>query len=414
MLYDNALLSRAYLNAYLLTGDPSFRDVCLETLDYVLREMTSPEGGFYSSQDADSEGREGAFFLWTLEEIRAVLGEPDSDLFCGFYGVTAEGNFEEQNILNVPASAEEYARLNGIPPESLQKKIAAGKKLLFAAREQRIRPGRDEKILTAWNGLMLRSFAEAAVSLDREDYRRAAERNAEFLLSRLRPEGNLRRSHKDGRARFNAYLEDYACLIDGLLAVYEATFNPRWIQQARQLAEEMIGKFWDENDGCFYFTAGDHETLIHRPKEVFDHATPSGNSVAADALLRLWKVTGDEKWSGYPLALLKNLADPMTNYPSAFAHLLGALDFYLGRPKEIAIVGDPGDSRTRELLKVIFGRYLPNRVVVCGEENGPLLLAGKRRLDDRPTVYVCENFSCRTPVNTPEDLAEQLMNSRQA
>jgi uncharacterized protein YyaL (SSP411 family) len=408
MLYDNALLSRAYLDAYLLTKNDLYRSIAQETLDYVLREMTSPDGGFYSSQDADSEGREGAFFVWEEEEVESIAGEGESGLFCRYYGITKGGNFEGRNILHIPMSADAFARLNNLSKERLSDIIQRKRKLLFEAREKRPKPGRDEKILTAWNGLMLRSFAEAANALDREDYRRAAVRNGEFLLKSLYQKGRLLRSFKDGRARFNAYLEDYACLIDALISLYEATFDPHWIRDAEDFAELMVSGFWDPKDKGFFFTSDDHESLIHRPKEFYDNATPSGNSVAAFALLRLWKLTGGERWPRYSTGVLESAADLMPRHPAAFPHLLCALDLFLGQPKEIAIMGDPADAKTRELLQEVFHIYLPNKVVACGTGSEPYLLKGRTQVNGLPTAYVCRNFTCSLPVTASKTLAESI------
>jgi uncharacterized protein len=408
MLYDNALLSRVYLDAYLLTGNSLFRRIAEETLDYVLREMTSPEGGFYSSQDADSEGREGAFFLWTPREVQSILGEDEADLFCRYYDITPEGNFEHENILNIPRSLDVVARLNNVPEEHLLKMLRRGRNRLFEAREKRVRPGRDEKILTSWNGLMLRSFAEAAASLDRKDYGQAAVRNAEFLVSALRRDGKLLRSYKDGRARFNGYLEDYACLIDGVLSLYETTFDPRWIAEAGDLADRMVRMFWDSGGSGFYFTSEDHEALIHRPKEFYDNAVPSGNSVSAYALQKLFKLTGDERWSSCAISILKSLCGSMQRYSSAFPHLLCALDFYLGKSKEIAIAGNPESPDTREMLKEIFHAYLPNKVVACGLGSGVFLLRDKPQISGTATAYVCENSACQAPVTAAIALRDQL------
>jgi uncharacterized protein YyaL (SSP411 family) len=408
MLYDNALLSRAYLDAFLLTKNSFFRRIGQETLDYVLREMTSPEGGFYSSQDADSEGREGEFFLWTTNEVLTILGEEEGELFCRYYGITPGGNFEGKNILNVPRSADIAAKLNNTAEDHLLEIIQRGRQKLFKARELRSRPGRDEKVLTSWNGLMLRSFAEASNSLDRDDYRQTAVRNAEFLLSRLRHDGRLRRSYRDGQARFNAYLEDYACLVDGLISLYEATFDPEWIRQAEGLAGQMIQLFWDPKGAGFYFTSEDHEALIQRPKNFYDNATPSGNSVAASSLLRLWKLTGDRRYSQYAVAVLESISSFLPRHPAAFPHSLCALDFYLGKAKEIAIIGDPLEKNTNGLLAAVFHEYLPNKVVACGEDGGLFLLENKTRIHGLATAYVCEDFTCKLPLTEPKELSKML------
>lgn len=408
MLYDNALLSRIYLDAFLLTKNSFYRSIAEEVLDYVVREMTSPEGGFYSSQDADSAGEEGAFFVWTADEVKSIIGETDGDLFCRYYGISPEGNFEGNNILNIPRPAAVVARLNNVAEQDLLAMAREGKRKLFQARESRIKPGRDEKILTAWNALMLRSFAEAAVALEREDYRVVAVRNAGFLLSRLRRDGNLLRSYKDGRARFNGYLDDYAFLADGLISLYEATYEPRWIREALEISEWILSKFYDPEGKGFYFTSRDHEALIHRPKELFDNATPSGNSVAVHALLRLSILTGDSKWSDSAVPVLESMAGLMAQQPSAFPNMLCALDFYLGTPKEIAIIGNPGEERTKSLLHEVFRIYLPNKAVACGTDSSVPLLEHRPQLNGTATAYVCENYACKTPVTSPEELARML------
>jgi uncharacterized protein YyaL (SSP411 family) len=408
MLYDNALLSRAYLDGYLITNSLTYRRIAEEILDYVAREMTSPEGGFYSSQDADSEGKEGAFFVWSADEVKSALGETEAELFCRYFGITPEGNFEGKNILHVPRPVSIVARLNNISEERLAEIVRHGRQRLFEIRQARIKPGRDEKILTAWNGLMLRSFAEAAGSLDREDYRRTAARNAEFIVSTLYSEGRLLRSFKDGRARLNAYLGDYACLIDGLISTYEATFNPRWIHDADNLSNLMVEKFWDPNERGFYFTSKDHDSLIHRPKDFDDNAVPSGSSAAAFALLRLWRLTGEQKWADHAVSTLESMAGLLPKHPAAFAHWLCALDFYLGRAKEIAVSGNPDDPGTKKLLNEIFRIYLPNKVVACGIGGGVFLLEKRPQISGLPTAYVCEDFSCKLPVTTPEELSRIL------
>ena len=408
MLYDNALLSRAYLDAHLLTRDEFYGKICQEVLDYVALEMTSPEGGFYSSQDADSEGGEGAFFVWTQQEIRDALGDADAEIFSRYYGVSQGGNFEGKTILHISGTPGEIARQFKISEEHFSGIILRCRQKLLAIRKTRPRPGRDEKILTAWNGLMLRSFAEAANGLMRDDYRQLAVRNAEFLLSALRPEGKLLRSYKDGRARFNAYLEDYACLIEGLLSLYEATFNLRWIREAKELAGLMIAKFWDPEGKGFFFTSDDHESLIHRPMDFYDHATPSGNSVAAYALLRLWRFTGETQWSQYANDILQSKTDLIARHPAAFSYLLCALDFLLGRTREIAIIGNSGDKSAREFLQEVFQQYLPNKVVACGMSGGLALLDGKRRVTGLTTAYVCENYECKHPATSLAELRDRL------
>ncbi|PYS13468.1 MAG: thioredoxin domain-containing protein, partial [Acidobacteria bacterium] len=272
MLYDNALLVRAYVDAHRVTEKPLYKRIAEETLDFVLREMRHPNGSFYSTQDADSEGVEGKFYVWSLKEFSDVVGD-DAELLAKYFGVTEQGNFEKQNILNVSRDPELFSKLERIPAQQFETKIEAAKKKLYRAREDRVRPGRDEKVLTDWNGLMLRAFAEAAAHLIRHDYRSAAETNAEFILPTMWDGTRLLHSFKEGRARFNGYLDDYANLVDGLFALYELTFDYKWLEAATQISDRMIQSFWDSADGGFYFTGEDHESLITRPKDFFDNAT---------------------------------------------------------------------------------------------------------------------------------------------
>jgi uncharacterized protein len=414
MLYDNALLSRVYLHTYLVTGNPFYRRIVEETLDYIVREMTSPQGGFYSTQDADSEGEEGKFFLWTPGEIEAALLPEDAPLFMQYYDVTSEGNFEGKNILHVEQDAEKVADDAHTSLEVLQDSLKRSREILFKVREQRIKPGRDEKILTSWNGLMLRSFAEAARYLSRPDYLQIAIQNADFLLSELRSGGRILRTYKDGRAHLKGYLEDYIFLADGLLALYEASFNPDWFSEARSLMDEAIKLFADEQNSGFFDTGSDAEALISRPKDIMDNATPAGNSVAADVLLRLAAFSGEEDYRELANDYLLPLADVIVQHPQAFGHVLGALDFALSKVNEFAIMGDPRAADTRSLLEVINERYLPNSVLACADPGNTVavqtipLLADRPLKDDKATAYVCENFTCRAPVNTPEELGRLI------
>jgi uncharacterized protein YyaL (SSP411 family) len=414
MLYDNALLSRLYLHYYQITHDEFARNVVEGILDYVAREMTGREGGFYSTQDADSEGQEGKFFVWTVEEVEQVLGKEDASLFLAYYNVTPEGNFEGKNILHVTRSLEAVAESEGVSIDSLRSSLNQGREKLFAVRERRVKPGRDEKILTAWNGLMLASFAEAAAILEREDYQQIATRNAQFMLEHLRCDGLLLRTYKEGKAKLNGYLEDYANFIDGLLALYEATGELRWFQEALSLARKMIEEFWDEEDGGFYFTGKSHEALIVRSKDYFDNATPSGNSVAADVLLRLAVLTDNEELRRRALTVLRLVAESIRRFPSAFGRSLCALDFYLSSPKEIVILGDSASPDTKSLKREIWKNYLPNKVIAQAspEESQTVeaiaLLRGRTVIDNRPTAFVCEHYACNQPVTRPDELAVQL------
>ena len=399
MLYDNALLSRLYLHYYQVTQSPLARETAEGILDYVLREMTDPQGGFYSTQDADSEGHEGKFFVWDLDEIKSVLGEADAASFVSYYNVTAGGNFEGKNILNINESAIR-------PSEESRRK-------LFEVRETRIKPDRDEKIITAWNGLMLASFAEAGVILGRADYTDAARKNADFVLANLRRDGFLLRTYKDGVAKFNAYLEDYAFLIEGLVTLYETGAGSRWLREAITLTDRMIAEFNDEDGGGFFFTGKSHEELIVRSKDYFDNATPSGNSVAASALLRLAILTNNDRYREVAQTVLDTMVGQVRRYPSGFGYALSAMDFLLSSPKEIALVGkDQNDIKP--LLELVWHKYLPNKVVAAGTSDDSEALEAMPLLQNRPlidgkaTAYVCQNYTCQHPVTDSDALAMQL------
>ena len=414
MLYDNALLARLYLEAYEATGDGFYKRIAEETLGYVMRDMTDPEGGFYSAEDADSEGEEGKFYVWTPEEIERVLEPEDAKLAERFWDVTERGNFEGKNILNVPRPPEVVATEFGISAEELWRRIEAIRERLFAEREKRVRPGRDEKVLAAWNGLMLRAFALAASVTGREEYRRVAEKNASFLLEKLVVDGRLRRSYKDGQARFNGYLEDYACVADGLLALYEATFERRWLREAASLADAILELFWEEAEGAFYDTAVDHEELVTRPRDVYDNATPSGSSVAVDVLLKLSVLLDREDYQERAETVLENLSGGIAQIPGAFGRLLSALDFYLSTPYEVAIIGDREAPGTKALLETVYSSYLPNKVVAGRSEGDEEAMRLVPLLADRPmrggeaTAYVCVNYACQSPTTEPAELARQL------
>src|SRR5947209_3568791 len=414
MLYDNALLSRIYLHAYLVTGNPFYRRIVEETLDYVVREMVSPEGGFYSTQDADSEGEEGKFFTWTPDEVEAALPGEDAALFMLYYDVSRRGNFEGKNILHVERDVQAVADQAQVSLERLQDALERGRKTLFQVREQRVKPGRDEKILTSWNGLMLRTFAEAGRCLERADYLQVAVKNVGFLLQHLCRDGRVLRTYKDGRGRLNGYLEDYTFLADGLLALYEADLQPRWFTEARRLMDEAIKLFADDQQGGFFDTGSDHEALVSRPKDIMDNATPAGNSGAIEVLLRLAAFTGEEPYRQRADEYLRGLADVMVQHPQAFGHVLGALDFAMSPVKEFAIIGDPQQADTRALLHVINSHYLPNSVLACAAPTASEaiqavpLLADRSAKDGKATAYVCQNFACLAPVTTAEELERLL------
>ncbi len=427
MLYDNAQLARLYLHAYQATGKEFYRRIVCETLDYVTREMLHSDGGFYATQDADSEGEEGKFYVWSPQEIIGILGKADGKIFNAHYDVTEFGNFEGHSILNVPRDEDLVAKELKITVEQLRDVIARSKPKLYEARAQRVWPARDEKILTAWNGLMLAAFAEAARVLGRDDYRQAATRNAEFLLSAMvrdirgnegdkghqgeKSHSRLLRTWKDGKAKLNGYLEDYACLIEGLIALYEVTFDARWLHEARALADSMIELFWSDELEGFFDTSNDHEALITRPRDTYDSATPSGGAMAATVLLKLAIIFGHADYERRAVASLEGVSQLMKRYPSGFGQWLNALDFYLNRPKEIAIVGDLAAADTHALIDVAFKSYLPNRIVLHQHQTHELdspLLAAKTMLQNRATAYVCQHYTCQAPTTNPLELEQQL------
>jgi len=429
MLYDNAQLARVYLHAWQVSGESFYHTIAEEILDYVAREMTDPEGGFYSTQDADSEGEEGKFFVWTPAEIRSLLGQ-EADAFMEAYGVTEAGNFEGRNILEFVGHMSQRAEL------------AEARRKLFAAREQRVHPQRDEKVLTSWNGLILATFAEAARVLSPsppplsppqlwgrsgggestsplpqdwergELYRQVAERNADFLLSELRtPDGRLYHTWKDGEANINGYLEDYAHLVVGLLELYQTTFEPRWYLAARELAEVMIEHF-RAPDGGFFDTSDDHEALIIRPRELQDNAVPSGNAMAAVGLLRLAGLAVEPRYAELARRSLVQMQPLLAQYPLGFGQWLIALDYVLAPPHEIAIVGDPEAADTRALLDVCATGYHPHQIVALGtpdpEASTVPLSQGRSQIGGRATAYVCAGSTCRPPVTDPAALRALL------
>ncbi len=413
MLYDNAQLLRTYLHAWQITGREVFRQVVEETTDYVLREMTAPEGGFYSTQDADSEGEEGKFYVWTPDQIQAVLGPEEARLFNRVYGVTRTGNFEGRNVLHLARSPEEVAREEGLEPDELAQRLSEMRRRLFQAREQRVKPERDEKILTEWNGLMIHALAEVGTVLDRPDALEAAVRAARFILEQMaQPDGKLYRSYKDGQARFNAYLEDYASFARSLVALYEATFEIRWLAEAIRLARLMMAQFGDPERGGFFQTGVDHEALVARRKDFVDNAVPSGNSMAAELLIRLARFTGNETYREEAGRILRIMAEAMARQPLGFGRLLVALNEYLAPSREIVVVGDPQDPRTQALLAQVRRRYLPTAILALrrpqDEDVFLPLLQGRTLVDGRPAAYVCENYTCQLPVTEPEALAQQL------
>jgi uncharacterized protein YyaL (SSP411 family) len=430
MLYDNAQLARMYLHAWQVTGNPLFRVVVEETLDYILREMTSPQGGFYATQDADSEGQEGKFFLWTPEQIREILGGP-ATRFLSLYGVSEQGNFEGKNILTFNSS-EDDAALAFTEREAM----AGARKLLFAAREKRLHPGRDEKVLASWNGLMLAAFAEAARILEREDYRKAAERTAAFLVNNLRTkDGRLWHVWNNGQTVVPGLLEDYTHLIEGLLALYQTTFEVRWYSAAQELADAMLFHFIVDKKQLkagqpslsvgenlaiflagFYDTADDVDNLVVRPREMQDNAVPSGNAMAATVLLKLGRYSGGGQevndYTSVAHHSLISMNEMLNKHPLAFGQWLVALDAALAVPEEIAIIGAPDDINVQALLAVAREGYHPHRLMAVGTGEFLPLLADRQQADGKATAYVCKYHVCQPPVTKPDELRKMLTSTK--
>lgn len=453
MLYDNALLAQVYLEAAQATGRDGYARVAREIFTYVLRDMTSPEGAFYSAEDADSEGVEGKFYVWTPEEVKAVLGEEDGETFCRLYGITEEGNFEGKSIPNLiksgpewgpagvvseweltgkgteegparavpgkaPAKAKPAGRTaSGGEAGELRRKLAAWRQKLFAARERRVHPHKDDKVLTAWNGLMVAALAKGAAVLSEPDYSRAAARAVDFILQRLRrADGRLLARYRNGEAAYPAYLDDYAFLTWGLLELYGATFDPRYLREAMALAEQVKRLFWDEEKGGYYFYGEDSEELLARPKEVYDGALPAGNSVMLLNLLRLARLTGDSVLEEMAARQVEAFAGEVKRHPRAFTHFLTGVQFALGPAREIVIAGREGDGAVRDMIGAVQQMFLPESVAVfkpegeAGEEIGELapFTRDTRAVGGLATAYVCQEFACRAPVTDAEELRELL------
>jgi uncharacterized protein YyaL (SSP411 family) len=405
MLYDNALLASCYLDGYLATEREDYARVVRETLDYLLRDMRDPAGGFYSTEDADSEGEEGKFYVWTPDEIRAALGPEAGELFCYVYDVSDIGNFEQKNILNLPKTIEQCARLRNIPLGQLQADLADWRGKLFEVRSRRVRPGRDDKVLASWNGLAIDALACAAGALDEPRYLTAAQSAAEFIITRMRSsDGQLLHTWR-GEAKILAFLDDYACVANALVSLYEGDFNERHIDEAVALADAMLAQFFDPAAGGFFYTAADGEQLIVRQKDWQDSSTPSGNAMAATALLRLGKLTGRGDYLDAAVRTLQAAAGLMERFPSAAGQMLAALDFHLGPTPEIVVAGSD-DADTATILSALRRRYIPNKVVAARLPGADAwrskaleaMFAGKDAAPPEPTVYICDNFACQALV----------------
>ncbi len=412
MLYDNAQLALVYLHGHLLTGDPLFRVICESTLDFILRELTHPAGGFFSSLDADSENEEGKFYLWTPQEVRFSLTEPDeADLFIAAYGLSQSGNFEGRNILRRTLTDEQLAQQFHLDPASIPDRLSEFRRRLLSVRDARVRPAVDVKVLVSWNALVLASLAEAGRSLGRQDYIQTAIRNANFLLQSMFVDGRLMRSWRDGRVNHLAYLEDYAGFAFSLLTLYQSDPNPRWYQASLQLLEQVLAHFANPA-GEFFDTADDHEALLYRPSDVQDNATPSGSALAAMLLLQLSTYEGRSDWRSRAEQMLSANLGLLLRYPSGFAQWLCAADFSLGPVHVVAVLGNLNDPAAQALLEPLWHAYHPRLLLAASAypppSGSPALLNDRPMLNNLPTAYVCQGFVCQQPVNDPASMTEQL------
>ena len=411
MLYDNALLARVYLQAHHLTGAPGWRRVAEATLDYLLREMRVEGGAFASAQDADSPGGEGAFFTWTPDELAALLTPDELRAVTLRYGVSAEGNFEGRTILSVVTPLEAVAREIGTDPSPL---LASARATLYAARSGRPAPARDDKVIAGWNGLAIAALADSGALLGRADHLEAAREAADFVLARMVVEGRLRRTWQDGRARHLGQLDDHAHMAHGLLQLYAATWEPRWLRAARTLADDLLRLFGDDAGAGFHLAPADGEALVARTRDVEDHPAPSGNAQAASVLLRLAALTGDTALEDRAAAAIGTVRDEVAAYPHAFATALTVADLLAGERREVAIVGPMGDPATRALVETARREGGPGTTIAAGDPSDPAaadaapLLRDRPPVDGRPAAYVCRAATCRAPVTDPEALAREL------
>lgn len=420
MLYDNALLAIAYTEAYQVTGKELFARLAKQIFTYVLRDMTSPEGGFYSAEDADSEGEEGKFYVWSPGEITDILGEQDGKLFCRLYNITAEGNFEGRSIPNLLLeNQEKLASELKMEKGEFAAYVERLCRKLFEARERRVHPYKDDKILASWNGLMIAALAKGGAALGEPRYTSAAIRAVDFIYRELRrSDGRLLARYRDGEPAYPGYLDDYAFLTWGLLELYETTFEAGYLRKAIELTRESIKLFWDDEDGGFYFYGGDAEQLIARPKELYDGAIPSGNSVALLNLLRLARLTGDEELLQIAGKQIRAFGAEVKAYPAGYTFFLQGVDFYLGPVREVVIAGKPDSADTKEMLNVVRTQYNPRTVIVFhpegenGEEIETLapFVQEQRIVNERATAYVCQNYTCQAPVNDVDRFMEILQN----
>jgi len=405
MLYNQALLVPLYLDAWRLTGKPLYRRVAEESLDFVRRELTAGEGGFWSSLDADSEGEEGRFYVWTPEQVRSVLGDEEGDRFCELYGITAQGNFEGRSIPNLLGTGHD----DGDDPAS---RTASLRARLLEARERRARPATDDKVLTAWNGLMISAFARAAQLLGRDSDLDSARRAARFVMDRLMRDDRLLATHREGQSRLNAYLDDYAFFVRALIDLYETCFEPGLLRAADRLAASLVARFEDRERGGFFFTSDDHEELLARNRSGQDGALPSGAGVAAEALLRLGLHLDSSSCREAARRALESSRPAVRRLPSAFTTLLIAADLAAGPALEVAVIGDPADPATSALLDAVHRRCRPGLALAVARPGEPAddlpLLRGKTALEGKPTAYVCRDYACKEPTTRPDELERLL------
>ncbi|MCK5853555.1 thioredoxin domain-containing protein, partial [bacterium] len=394
--YDNALLSIAYLDAYQITHNPEYKKIVIETLDYIKREMTTPKGGFYSSQDADSEGEEGVYYIWTPDQIEKILGKKDGKLFNKTFGITTSGNFEGKNIPRVSEKISD--------PDKINRMLVK----LRTEREKRVHPAKDTKIITAWNGLMISAFARSAPVFENNDFLTAAQNAADFILSNLVENGKLYHSYSQNKKSGSGYLDDYVYFIEGLIDLYEADFNVKWLKNAEKLADSLISDFWYNDDSCFNYASDNHKNVLVKFRPSYDQALPSGNAVAAMSLQRLSILTGKGEYKEKAERILKRFQNDIKKSPRGFCFMLCAMDFYLHGATEIAIIGL---ENKKEVFSVIYNIFLPNKIIAFSENadgNFLPLLKNKKIIDGKITVYLCKDYQCKAPVTSIEELKESI------
>ncbi|PQO46511.1 thioredoxin domain-containing protein [Blastopirellula marina] len=420
MLYDNALLVSNYVDAYRLIGLPRYAQVIRETCEYILRDMTDEAGGFHSTEDADSEGEEGKFYVWSPKEVQDLLKEAHlAERFCLVYDVTEGGNFEGQSILNMKQPMSWFAEQLQTTEGELREEMAAARKVLFYAREDRVRPGKDDKILASWNGLMIEAFAKAGAALGEPRYLEAAKRAAAFVLEKMTDEnGRLLHTYRHGKAKLAAYLDDYSYLASAMFAMYEATFEEKWLEESQRLMEVAIEHFYDQEEGGFFYTADDHEALIARNKDFYDSSVPSGNGIAALVLAKLGKLTGNERFLKLAEETVMAGAEVLQKHPLASGQLLIAYDLLQSPVEQVVLAAEAEDASVAELLEQLHGLYMPRTLLVLAQGDSPRsellesLVSGKTPIDGQPTIYACENFHCHAPVSAENYVPERLANGK--